>query len=83
MSAATILPFQLRLTQEAVRHFRDADLLQVIVLTDATMYRRLLTDNEIANFWLVIDERRQRAQGQTVSVLCRRFGPRRSVLHDG
>lgn len=46
--------------KDEVRNLHDDDLLHVIVLTDTIMYRRLLTDNEISNFWLVIDERRDR-----------------------
>jgi hypothetical protein len=75
MSATSILPYlESNLTKEEVRHFHDNDLLQVIVLTDTVMCRRLLTDIEISNFWLVIEERRQRVQ-QSVSILCERFGP--------
>jgi hypothetical protein len=78
MHAATTLPLGARLTQEEVRHFRDYDLVQAIICTDHIVYQRPLTDTEIHNFWLVIDERRQRAQQQPVSVLCRRFGPGRA-----
>lgn len=50
-----------RLTKQDVRQYHDNDLLQVIVFTDWIMYKRPLTDNEKHNFWLVIDERRERA----------------------
>jgi hypothetical protein len=78
MLAASTLPYLYhRLTKEEVRHFRDYDLVQAIICTDAIMYQRPLTDTEVSNFWLLIDEKRQRAQGQPVSVLSRRLGPGR------
>lgn len=52
------------LTKEDVRQYHDNDLLQLIALTDAVMYKRPLTDNEKHNFWLAIDERRERASYQ-------------------
>jgi hypothetical protein len=52
------------LTKEEIRGYHDSDLLQLIALTDAVMYTRPLTDTEKHNFWLVIDERRDRASCQ-------------------
>lgn len=49
------------LTKQEIRQYHDNDLLQLIALTDAVMYKRPLTDNEKHNFWLAIDEQRERA----------------------
>jgi hypothetical protein len=50
----------LLLTKKEIRQYHDNDLLQLIRLTDSVMSLRPLTDNEITNFWLAIDERRER-----------------------
>jgi hypothetical protein len=52
------------LKKEDLRHYPDADLLFVIALTDALMFQRPLTEIEKHNFWLVMDERRERASYQ-------------------
>ena len=52
----------LLLTKEEVREYDDNDLLHLIAVTDAIMFKRSLTDTEKHNFWLVIDERRERQQ---------------------
>jgi hypothetical protein len=50
------------LTKEELRHYHDGDLLQLMALTDAIMYKRPLTDNEKHNFWLVVEERNERGR---------------------
>jgi hypothetical protein len=65
MSAATILPHQLAasmLTKLEVAMMSDDDLIQCVVLTSAVAKDRTLTDNDVANFWLVYEEKNRRAR---------------------
>jgi hypothetical protein len=48
------------ITSEEIRAFHMNDLLLLIALTDAMMFQRPLTENEVHNFWLAVDERQQR-----------------------
>jgi hypothetical protein len=48
------------LTKPEVEQMSDADLTQNIVFTIAVAKDRTLTDNDVANFWLVYEERNRR-----------------------
>jgi hypothetical protein len=50
------------LTRAEAERMSDADLLQAIVFTIAVAKDRTLTDNDVANFWLVYEERNKRTR---------------------
>lgn len=60
MSATTILPHQL--SRAVVETMSDDDLIQSLVFTIAVASDRMLTDTDIANFWLIYEERTRRAR---------------------
>ena len=52
----------LLLTKAEVERMSDADLNQSIIFTIAVAKNRTLTDNDVANFWLVYEEKNSRAR---------------------
>ena len=69
MSAATILPHQNAasierqlLTKVEVELMSDYDLTQCVEFTIVVAEDRTLTDNDVANFWVVYEEKNRRAR---------------------
>jgi hypothetical protein len=69
MSAAAILPHHLAasierslLTRPEVERMSDVDLTQYVMSTIFVGEDRTLTDNDVANFWIVYAERNRRAR---------------------
>jgi len=54
----------LLLTKPEVERMSDADLNQSIIFTIAVAKNRTLTDNDVANFWLVYEEKNRRSRCQ-------------------
>jgi hypothetical protein len=49
------------LTKAEAEQMSDADLTQCVVFTIAVAKDRILTDNDVSNFWLVYEEKSRRA----------------------
>ena len=60
MSATTILTHQL--SRAVVETMSDEDLIQSLVVTIGVASHRTLTDTDIANFWLIHEEKTRRAR---------------------